>query len=327
MTHNGLLRPVKKRSCYLIAFLYEKGLAEGNWTTQAGALNALGVSRAELSLALKLDVLPDGLMELFERPAEITPYSVRVIREVIARDGLEIVGQRIGQHVAAGSKFSGRAVLAMVKGQVSASKRALPWPRESENRILKRTLDLPRTISDRYHLGVTRGEWTSYSGCSRALNISRKNIRDAVYIKALRDSLPALFSETELTFAVGRKLLALDKEWGREALLQRARGVRSEVKGATAETVLREFNGENVQPSDFSRVRIRKGRGTKRLIIECDHAEFLFRYRRELEIAIRSVVKKLTVSPGAIELARFLHNHPGFKKAQSSRVSKAHSRL
>lgn len=315
MTRNGLLRAVKKRSCYLIAFLYERGLAEGNWTTQAGALNALGVSRAELSLALKLDALPAGLIELFEKTAEITPYSVRVMREVIARDGLEIVGQRIGQHVAAGSKFPGRAVLAMVKGQVSASKQALRWSRESENRILKRTPDLPRTISDRYHLGVNKGEWTSYSGCSRALNISRKNIRDAVYIKALRDSLPVLFSETELTFAVGRKLLALDKEWGREVLLQRARGLNSRMKGATAETVLREFNGENVRPSNPSRVRIRKGRGTKRLIIECDHAEFLFRYHRELELAIGSVVKKLTVSPESIEFIRFARNHPAFKKA------------
>lgn len=69
------------------------------------------------------------------------------------------------------------------------------------------------------------------------------------------------------------------------------------MKGATAETVLREFNCENVRPSDRFRVCIRKGRGAKRLIIECNHAEFLFRYRRELELAIGSVVKKLTVSP------------------------------
>ena len=53
MTHNGLLRIIKKRSCYLIAYLYEEGLAKGNWTTQAGASNALGVSQAELSLALR----------------------------------------------------------------------------------------------------------------------------------------------------------------------------------------------------------------------------------------------------------------------------------
>lgn len=317
MTHNGLLRSFKKRSCCTIEFLYENGLAEGKWTTQADALNALGVSQAELSLALKLAELPDGLIELFEKPAEITPYSVRVMREVIARDGLEIVDQRIGRHVAAGNKFPTRAVLAMVKGQVSASKQALRWSRESVNRIPKSTLDLPRNISDRYHLGVAKGEWTSYSGCSRALNISRKNIRDAVYIKALRDSLPVLFAETELTFAVGRKLLALDKDWGRQVLLQRAQSIYLKMKGmgTTAETVLREFNNENVRPSDLSRVRIRRGRGTKRLIIECDHADFLFQYRRELEFAIRSALKKITVTSERIEINRLLSNHPCFKTA------------
>ncbi|WP_158515234.1 hypothetical protein [Paraburkholderia phytofirmans] len=317
MTHNGLLRSFKKRSCYTIEFLYENGLAEGKWTTQADALNALGVSQAELSLALKLAELPDGLIELFEKPAEITPYSVRVMREVIARDGLEIVGQRIGEHVAAGNKFPTRAVLAMVKGQVFASKQSLRWSRESENRILKSTLDLPRNISHRYHLGVAKGEWTSYSGCSRALNISRKNIRDAVYIKALWHSLPVLFAETELTFAVGRKLLALDKDWGRQVLLQRAQSIYLKMKGmgATAETVLREFNNENVRPSDLSRVRIRRGRGTKRLIIECNHADFLFQYRRELEFAIRSALKKITVTSEGIEINRLLSNHLCFKTA------------
>ncbi|MFM0414786.1 hypothetical protein [Paraburkholderia aromaticivorans] len=319
MTDNGLLRSVKKRSCYVIEFLYEKGLVEGKWTTQADASGALGISQAELSLALKLGVLPDGLIELFEKPSEITPYSVRVMREVLARDGFEIVGQRIGQHVAAGNKFPRRGVLAMVKGQVFAPKQALRWSRESENRILKKTLDLPGNLSDRYHLGVAKGEWTSYSGCSRALNISRKNIRDAVNIKALRDSLPVLFAETELTFAVGRKLIALDKDWGRQVLLQRARSIYLKMKeiGTTAETVLREFNNENVRPSDLSRVRIRRGRGTKRLIIECDHADFLFQYRRELESAIRSALKKITVTSEEIEIDRLLSNHPCFKIAAS----------
>ena len=94
------------------------------------------------------------------------------------------------------------------------------------------------------------------------------------------------------------------------------------MKGATAETVLQEFNGENVRPSG-----IRKGRGAKRLIIECNHAESLFGFRRELEIAIRSVVKKLTVSLEYLEVARLMCNHPGFKKTQSSSVRKAHFRL
>ncbi|MFP3565460.1 hypothetical protein [Paraburkholderia sp. SIMBA_030] len=317
MNEHRLFGPNLQRSCILIAAFYERGLARGDWTTQAGAVDTLGVSPAELSLALKMDELPATVIDLFKAPAEITPYSVRVIRDVIARDGLETVLQRIGQHVADGSKLSMRAVLATVKGQVSASKRALRRYHNIEKKILEETEDSPRNIADRYHLGVTKGHWTSYSGCARALNISRKKIRDATHISALWLSLPNLFHEAELTFAVGRKLLALDKDCGRQVLLQRARIIHSRMRGieTTSETILREFNDENVRPSDLSCVRIRRGRGTKRLIIECDHPDFLFQYRRELEFAIRSALKKITVSSEQIEFNRLLSNHSYFKTA------------
>jgi hypothetical protein len=313
MTPDGLLRQLRKRDCFIIAHYYKDGLIKGKWTTQKGALAALGVSQAELSLALNVAALPAGVIGLFESPTGVTPYSVRVIREVIARDGLQTVLQRIGEHVAAGRKLSARAVLATIKGQGSVSRRALRCFGNPENKVLKKTLDSPRNISDRYHVGVTRGEWTSYSGCARALDISRKNIRDAVHIMALWGSLPVRISEAELTFTVGRKLLALDKELGRQVLFQRVRSLSPGVREATAETVLRELNGQNVHPSDLSRIRIRKGRGTRRLIIECSDAGALFGYRRDLERAMRSVMKKVSVSPEYIEVERLISNDPSFK--------------
>jgi hypothetical protein len=75
---------------------------------------------------------------------------------------------------------------------------------------------------------------------------------------------------------VGRKLLALEKDLGSKELLARASYIRYTAREHTADHLLRKLKGENVRPGDFSRLRIRKGRGTKRLIIECDHAEFLF---------------------------------------------------
>ncbi|MFM0528068.1 hypothetical protein PQR11_24180 [Paraburkholderia strydomiana] len=308
MTPDGLLRQLKKRNCFIIAHYYKDGLAKGKWTTQKGALNALGVSQAELSLALKVAALPTAIVNLFESATGVTPYSVRVIREVIARDGLQTVFQRIGEHVAAGRTLPARAVLATINGQGAASRRALRYLGNPENKVLSKTLDSPKNISDRYHLGVTRGEWTTYSGCARALDISRKNMRDAVYLMALRDSLPVSFSEAELTFAVGRKLLALDKELGRQALLQRVRNLSPGGSEATPETVLRELNGVNVLTSDHYRIRIRKGRGTRRLIIECIDAGALLPYRRDIERAIRKVVKRVTVSPEEIEVIRSISN-------------------
>ncbi|MGY6129486.1 hypothetical protein ACW9YV_29740 (plasmid) [Paraburkholderia strydomiana] len=315
MTRDGLLRQLKRRNCFIISHYYKDGLAKGKWTTQKGALDALGVSQAELSLALRLNTLPAGIVDLFESATEVTPYSVRVIRDVIARDGLQTVLERIGQHVAAGRKLPAKALLATIKGQMCAAGRALDRSRNLENNVPKKTPDSPKNISSRYHLGEARGEWTSYSACARALGISRKNIRDAVHINALCSSLPVHFSEAQLTFAVGRALLALDKEFGRQALLRRVLTLSLEVEGVTPETVLRELNGETVQPSDLSRIRIRKGRGPKRLIIECNNAGLLFGYRRELERVIRKALRKISVIPDSIEKNRSLFDDPQIKKA------------
>ncbi|TCG03483.1 hypothetical protein BZM27_48135 [Paraburkholderia steynii] len=300
MSSKRALRAIYQRSCLLVVVQYEWGLARGEWTTQAGASRALGISQAELSTALQFDSLPAELTDMFAEPAEISCHTVRVIRGVIARDGLETVRLRIRQHVAAGSKLPTKAVLALVKGRLSDARKALP----PSGKIITRSPDLPRYISDRFHLGIVNGEWTGYTSCSRALRISRRNISEAVSIGQLPDSVRSLFKETELTFAVGRKLLALEIDLGSKELLARASYIRSSAHEHTANHLLRELKGENVSPGEFSRLRIRKGRGSKRLIIDCDHAEFLFRYRREMEAALNQVVRKLTVSPEADEITR-----------------------
>ncbi|MFP3553187.1 hypothetical protein SB861_21065 [Paraburkholderia sp. SIMBA_049] len=297
-------RSILKTSCIVVAFQYEQGLARGEWTTQAGAARALGVSQAELSMALRLDSLPAGLFDMFAQPGEISSHTVRVICDVIARDGLETVQLRIQQHAAVNSKLPVKAVLAMVKGRLHVARKALPSSGIDKKKIVTGSQDLPRYISDRYHLGIVNGEWTSYSGCSRALRISRRNISNAVSLGQLPDRVRSLFKEAELTLAVGRKLLALEKDLGSKELLARASYIRSTAHEHAADHLLRELKGENVRPGEFSRLRIRKGRGTKRLIIECEHAGFLFPYRREMEAALNQVVRKLTVSPEADETNR-----------------------
>jgi len=98
-----------------------------------------------------------------------------------------------------------------------------------------------------------------------------------------------------LTFSVGRKLLALKRELGLDELLLRARYKDSmyDVGGRTADNILSELNEENIRPaSSFRRIRIKKGRGPNRLVIECKDPRLLLRYRREIELAISKVLKK-----------------------------------
>ncbi|WP_125483232.1 hypothetical protein [Caballeronia choica] len=300
-------RLISRRSCRIVANRYQQGLDEGRWTTQTGALETLRVSQAELSFALQLRALPAEVRDLFEDEIDVTSHTVRVIREVIMRDGLATVLQRIQRSGACGSKYTKKTVLGIVKGKISESKRALRWSGQ-DSKIAARSLDLPKSILDRYHLGITKGEWNTYSECARVLNVSRRHISDAVAIGQIPDAVRYLFWETDLTFAIGRRLLALKNELGADEMLVRARRVEPmfKVAGRTAENILTELRAEHIRPSNFFRVRIKKGRGPNRLVIECRDAELLLRYRREMELAIKKVLQKRIENADQIELVREL---------------------
>ncbi|SEK02375.1 hypothetical protein SAMN05192539_103158 [Paraburkholderia diazotrophica] len=303
----GFKRPrrrIDQRSCILLACRYKEGFARGEWTTQADASRVLGVSQAELSMALRWNSLPVELLAMFAEAVEIRAHTVRVIRDAIARDGLETVRERLRQHVAASRKLPAKTVLAIVKGRISEASKALRAPGMEEKKRATLPRDLPMYILNRYRLGIINGEWTSYSGCCRALGISRRNISDAVAIGQLPDGVRCLFKEADLTFSVGRKLLAIERIVGTKTLQARAHNISYLAREHTAEHVLRELNTDDPWPEKFSRIRIKKGRGVGRLIIECDHADRLFLYRREMESALNKVVNKLAMSPSQEKIMR-----------------------
>jgi hypothetical protein len=98
----------------------------------------------------------------------------------------------------------------------------------------------------------------------------------------------------------------LRDELGVEEMMVRARLIEPmfKVAGRTAANILSEFNAENIRPSIFSRVRIKKGGGPNRLVIECKDAALLLRYRREMELAIKKVLQKRITSTEYVELVR-----------------------
>lgn len=281
----------------LIAHLYNGGLARGDWKTQKGALATLGISAAELSLALRCKSLPAEILDLFASPGGMTPYAVRVIIETIARDGLEAVTQRARPHLAAGNKFSERVALATLKGNTAASTRALNGKKTAEKLVPKGVPESPRNLSDRYHIGVLEGRWNTFSGCARQLDISRKMVGDAVKIEALMLAMPFAAGLDHVSFTSGRKFLALEKRLGRNELAKRLTVLVPNMRGASSEHLIRALAGANLQPAGLGRIRITKGRGRKRLVIECDHATLLYKYRREFEQAMQQVLQRLTRVP------------------------------
>jgi hypothetical protein len=291
---------------------YREGLAEGKWKTQLGAVSSLQVSQGDLSLALQLEKLPEQIVDLFEDHIEISSHTVRVIRHTIIHDGLRTVLSRVQRSGVPSKSLSNKGVLRVVKGQAAESEKMPRWSGQDRVKIVGRAPDLPKNIYDRYHLGVTQGEWDSFSACAETLKISRRNISDAVAIRELPELIRNLFNEKALTYCVGRKLLALKRELGVDELLLRARHKESmfDASGRTAENILLELNDESTRPVDFGRVRIKKGRGSNRLVIECKDAALLYRYRLEIEGAIHRVLNKRVTDPEGFELARKLLGAP-----------------
>jgi hypothetical protein len=286
-------RRIVLHPCFPLAYLYQRGLESGKWTTQAEASRALNVSQTDLSIALRMGSLPAELLGMFADISQVTTHTVRVIRGVIAQEGQEAVLERIRPHIAAGGKLPAKAVLALVKGRMSNSIKAASAARR--DRFIPRSPDLPLSISNRYHQGLLNGEWTSYSACSRALRIPRRNISDAVSIAQLPPAVRSLFSGSKLTFAVGRKLLAIAGVVGNSTLIERSNDISYLAESYTSGQLLRELNGESLPPgARITRLRIKKGRGTGQLIIECNHPDFLLRYRRDMETALNQVVKRIT---------------------------------
>lgn len=280
--------------CFLVAHLYQRGLESGEWTTQAEASRALKVSQTDLSIALRVRSLPAELLGLFADISQVTTHTVRVIRGVIAQDGLEAVLQRIRPHITVGAKLPAKTVLALTQGRMTNAMKAAASA-SRRDMYISRSLDLPMAVSDRYHRGIVNGEWTSYSACSRALRISRRNISDAVSIGQLPTAVRCLFSGSKLTFAVGRKLLALSTLVGNSTLIQRSNDLNYLADSYTSGQLLRELDGERLPPgARITRLRIKKGRGAGQLIIECHHPDFLLRYRRDMETALNQVVKRIT---------------------------------
>jgi hypothetical protein len=292
-SYDGSRRRIVLHPCFLVAHAYQRGLESGKWTTQAGASRALNVSQTDLSIALRMGSLPAELLEMFADISQVTTHTVRVIREVIEQEGLEAVLERIRPHSAAAGKLPAKAVLALVKGRMLNSIKAASVTRR--DRFIHPSPELPMSISNRYHRGIVNGEWTSYSGCSRTLRLSRRNISDAVSIGRLSPAVRSLFRESDLTFSVGRKLLSLEKAVGTSTLISRAKKIRDMDKTYADEQILRELDGAKLpQGSPFTRLRIKKGRRAGQLIIECNHPDFLFRYRRDMETALNQVVKRIT---------------------------------
>ncbi|MDR5737689.1 hypothetical protein [Caballeronia sp. LZ016] len=299
-------RFLSRRSCWRLAMLYREGLADGRWTTQLGALSTLGVSQGDLSLALQLEKLPEPIVDLFEDRIEISSHTVRVIRHTIIHDGLSTVLSRVQRSGVPSKTLSNKGVLRVIKGQALGSKKMLRRSGQDLEKIVARPLDLPAHIAERYYLGVKQGEWDSFSACAKALHISRRNISDAVAISELPVSIRHLFGVQALTLCVGRKLLALKRELGIDELLLRALCKESmlDVVGRTADNILLELNDEDIGPLDLRRVRIKKGRGSNRLVIECKDAALLFRYRHEMEGAIHKVLRRRLRDPESFEVIR-----------------------
>ncbi|CDY75857.1 hypothetical protein BGLT_00402 [Caballeronia glathei] len=282
-------RSITKRSSWILCFQFNQGASEGRWKTQSEAAKHLGVSCSDLSRALKIETLPEEILNLHESPTAITSHTIRMYQNAIAKDGLATVLSRVRQYPADTPKLSNRVVVSIVTGRMSASQLAL---KTAPRRSTITNESLPVDLATTYHEGILSGKWTSKSGGAQALNVSARTLREAIAIRDLPMDVRFLISTAPLTFKLGRKILRLAEEIGHQELHARAKKVEPTSAIRTAANVLDELERKHIKAMRYTDVKVRRGRGNKHLIIACEDAKFLLKYRREIESAIRKVLEK-----------------------------------
>jgi len=92
----------------------------------------------------------------------------------------------------------------------------------------------------------------------------------------------------------------------RETLGRRLALLISHLRGPSSDHLLRALVGAKVRPADLSGIRLARGHVRKRLVIECDDAGFLYKYRREPEQAMQQTRKRLTETPEFSGMSRMI---------------------
>lgn len=301
----------------------------GERKTRAEVMEWLDVTGPQLSRGIQVAKLPSAILDLFSSSAELTDYYARKLLALIKREGLPTIIARAHSHAALSNDRRAAVVIAALqacppKTRAGAGKIPTNMSHTIKRRIALQPNDeirkrLPLDIAKAFKAGQASGEWRTITDGAKELKLPRTTVSRAMSIDKLPDEVKRLFMGGTLTPAVGARLIAIQNEIGMLQLKLNARNTERCSAIRPARTVLHELDLSRGTSREKVKIHVRPGYQNKFLKIECSHMIVALLYRKEIEAAIRQIIKRrrdkrdVTELFSKEELARIMSN---FSKAK-----------
>lgn len=317
--------------------LFEIYTENGDRKTRAEVMEWLNVSGPRLSRGIQVAKLPSEILDLFS-PSELTDYYARKLLALVKREGLPTIIARARSHATISNDRRPAVAIAALqacppKTRVGAGKIPTNMSHtikrqialQPNNEIRKR---LPLDIAKAFKAGEARGEWRTITDGAKGLKLPRTTVSRAMSIDKLPDEVKRLFMDDTLTPAVGARLIAIQNEIGMLQLKSNARNTERCSAIRPAKTVLHELDLSRSTWREKVKIHVRPGYQNKFLKIECSHMIVALLYRKEIEAAIRQIIKRrrdkrdVTELFSKAELAQYMSN---FSKAQIDELNSSRS--
>jgi hypothetical protein len=142
----------------------------------------------------------------------------------------------------------------------------------------------PFALAAEYAAGKTIGRWPTMSAAEAALGLYKDAVGNAVRISALPHQVVALFNDEELSFELGRRLLAIRKCVGVNAMRRNAEIIRLSGMQLSNEVILAVLAGAPIPAQDpVVSIKLVSRKTGSHLRIESDHMTELVKYIDEIQ--------------------------------------------
>jgi hypothetical protein len=252
----------------LIARRFVDGRAEGIWLTKEAAGLALGLNKGVVATAVRVAGLPAVILSAF-LANELTFAVGKKLLELAkqkGRDSMVRAVESLPRPFPPTKKLL--AMLAAVETSIKTDA-VVGTPASNGDRR-------PLALAAEYAIGKTQGRWSTMVAAEAALGLYKDAVGSSVRISSLPDQVKALFDEDEMSFELGRRLLAIRKSVGIKAMQQHAENIRLRRTQFSNEVILAVLAGASIPARDqLVSVNLVSRRSGSHLRIESPQMKYL----------------------------------------------------
>jgi hypothetical protein len=281
-----------------LAKIYEGGLGK-LWKDKSEAARILAITyprirREHLKWATSLLDFPSDVLDLFGAVG-IGIWASRSLSDARRAQGLPVLQEKAAVIKAAHKNFSRAQLVDILTSEVGPQFDDPPMPKQFD----------PKKMSQTYHRGRKKGQWTSFHSAEEVLGISKGVIAAGCGFSDLPLPVRKLFEGKICSYDICRQVLEIEKAFGRKTLVERAGLISARATDVLeAEDVVRLLAGL-VHDSATVIPRIRIPRHQRKLVVElyCEDSRFLLDRSSELmkivETGLASLIEAALATLGA----------------------------